>query len=173
MLVNLEPVRMNSCALSRRERKWISFVDGDRFRHLVVPRADVCAHEVEDALQRGYQNPRNVVGRVDAQLPSSSASASIHRTLGNRDVPICQKFFWRNSSLHQPRVWITAHDDIRYAVAILSLIVLVLQDPPRRHCDTRWWRPFVANKNKALSTMYDTNEHSLTYTSPFSPPLQR
>jgi hypothetical protein len=55
MLVDLEPVRVNRRTLSRRERKRISFVHSDRFRHLVVPRADVRTHEVEDALQRGYQ----------------------------------------------------------------------------------------------------------------------
>lgn len=51
MLVDLEPIRMHgTITLSRRERKRIPFVDGDRFRHLVIPRADVRTHEIEDAL---------------------------------------------------------------------------------------------------------------------------
>lgn len=56
MFVNLEPVRVNRRTFSRRERKRIPFVHSDRFRHLVIPRADVRTHEVEDALQRGYQH---------------------------------------------------------------------------------------------------------------------
>lgn len=57
MLINLDPVRMNRRMLSRRERKQVPFIDGDRFRHLVVPCADVRTHEVEDALQWRYQHP--------------------------------------------------------------------------------------------------------------------
>ena len=84
MLVDLKPVRVNGCTLSGRENKWIAFVHSDRFRHLVIPRADVRTHEVEDTLQRGYQNPGDVIGRVDAQLPSScfSVSASTYRAFG-------------------------------------------------------------------------------------------
>ena len=84
MLVDLEPVRVNGCTLSGRERKRVAFVHSDRFRHLVIPRTNVRTHEVEDTLQRGYQNPGDVIGRVDAQLPSScfSVSASTYRAFG-------------------------------------------------------------------------------------------
>ena len=62
--------------------------------------------------------------------------------------------FAENSSgiiaLHEPRVWIITHDDVRYTVAVLRLIVLVLQDPSCSHCDTRWQGPFVADEKTSF-----------------------
>lgn len=75
MLVDLDPISLNRRSLSRRERERIPFVDCDRFRHLVVPRADVRTNKVEDPLQRGYQHFGDVIARVDAQLTSWSLSA--------------------------------------------------------------------------------------------------
>lgn len=128
MLVDLEPVGMNrrTLTLSRRERKRIPFVDSDRFRHFVIPSSDVRTYEIEDALQWGYQNPRDVISRVDTQLPGRFIYQFRSRFLRHRDPPVRQKLFWRDGSLHESCMWITAHDDVRYTVSILRFIVPVL-----------------------------------------------
>ena len=69
--------------------------------------------------------------------------------LGNRDAPIRKKLFRRDGSFHEPHVWVTSHDDVRYTVTILRLIVFVLQDPSRSHSDTRWRRSLVADEKTA------------------------
>lgn len=82
--------------------------------------------------------------------------------LGNQDVPIRQKLFWRDGSFYKPRMWITAHDDVRYAVAILRLIVFVLQDPSCSHRDSRWRRSLVTDEKKGISPR-NTNDQAFLH----------
>ena len=133
MLVYLEHREL--LRLPRREQQRIQLVRVQYTRHLVVPTAHVRADEVEDALERRNEHPRNIVRSVKPLLA------------------VVEDDFWSHSTVDETCVGRASDNDVGYAVSILNLVVGVFQHSASSNRNARWWRRIVTvNPQELLTT---------------------
>lgn len=59
-------------------------------------------------------------------------------------LPIVEQLLGRDGSIYQPRVWVSAGDDVRNALSVLCFVVWVIGHAPGRYSHAWWGRDLIA-----------------------------